>query len=53
MRRLVGPAVLAVAAGCTSVQVTPVDRPLERVCIERNAKVIVVNRLLANVRPPS
>jgi hypothetical protein len=41
VRRRVGLTVLALTAGCTSVQVTPVDRPLERVCIERNPKVIV------------
>lgn len=37
-------ALLVGLAACTTVRVTPVDRaahPIDRVCIERNAKVIV------------
>jgi hypothetical protein len=41
VRRLVALAVAALTTGCTSVQVTPVTAPIERVCIERNPKVVV------------
>lgn len=41
MRPLVALSILALMVGCTSVRVTPITQPLERVCIERNPKVIV------------